>query len=225
MKKAIEDQGKKQVEALNTLKSNKQLTVEDLTPKNSLDNDEAKKELDKIKEIDKNVDREKLVYETDEHTYSFKNFETIKTFGRDIYAGKITIKEADEYQADLLTEILNFRKNTKPRSQEKKQEKEIVLKNLYNFFEGREKILDAFESKIFLTKSKGAGILNPDHSKLKILTPKQMLQRLPIALAQVKAGNNSESLLNEIRQIVYSLYQSKQITKKVYNNIIKSINV
>ena len=60
---------------------------------------------------------------------------------------------------------------------------------------------------------------------LKILTPKQMLQRLPIALAQVKGGNNSESLLNEIRQIVYSLYQSKQITKKVYNNIIKSINI
>ena len=58
---------------------------------------------------------------------------------------------------------------------------------------------------------------------LKILTPKQLFQRLPIALAQVKAGNNSESLLNEIRQIVYSLYQSKQITKKVYNNIIKSI--
>ena len=55
---------------------------------------------------------------------------------------------------------------------------------------------------------------------LKILTPKQMLQRLPIALAEVKAGNNSE-----IRQIVYSLYQSKQITKKVYNNLIKSINV
>ena len=60
---------------------------------------------------------------------------------------------------------------------------------------------------------------------LKILMPKQMLQRLPIALAQVKAGNNSESLLNEIRQIVYSLYQSKQTTKKVYNNIIKSLNI
>ena len=59
----------------------------------------------------------------------------------------------------------------------------------------------------------------------KILTPKPMLQRLPKALAQVKAGNNSESLLNEIRQIVYSLYQSKQITKKVYNNITNSINV
>ena len=49
---------------------------------------------------------------------------------------------------------------------------------------------------------------------LKILTPKQMLQRLPIALAQVKGGNNSENLLNEIRQTVYSLFQSKQITKQ-----------
>ena len=94
---------------------------------------------------------------------------------------------------------------------------------MYKFWEGKEKVLDAFQSKIFSIKSKGAGILNPDHSKLKILTSKQMLQRLPIALAQVKAGNNSESLLNEIRQIVYSFCQSKQITKKVYNNIIKSI--
>ena len=68
------------------------------------------------------------------------------------------------------------------------------------------------ESKIFLIKSKDSRILNPNYSKLKVLTPKQMLQRLPIALAQVKAGNNSESLLNEIREIVYSLYQSKQIT-------------
>ena len=60
---------------------------------------------------------------------------------------------------------------------------------------------------------------------LKVLTPKQMLQRLPIVLAQIKASNNSESLLNEISQIVYSLYQSKEITKKVYNNIIKSIKI
>ena len=60
---------------------------------------------------------------------------------------------------------------------------------------------------------------------LKILTPKQMLQRLPISLAQINVGNNSQSLLNEIIQIVYSLYQSKEITKKVYNNILKSIKV
>ena len=58
---------------------------------------------------------------------------------------------------------------------------------------------------------------------LKILTPKQMLQRLPIALAQVKARNRSENLLNEIRQIIYSLHRAKEISKKVYNNIMNSI--
>ena len=58
---------------------------------------------------------------------------------------------------------------------------------------------------------------------LKILTPKQMLQRLPIGLAQVKACNNSESLVNKIGEIVYYLYQSKQITKKLYNKITKYI--
>ena len=60
---------------------------------------------------------------------------------------------------------------------------------------------------------------------LKNLTPKQMLQRLPKVLAQVKAGNYLENLLNENRQIVYSLYQSKKITKKVCDKIIKSIQM
>ena len=184
-----------------------------------MSNDEAQKELDKIKEI------EKLVYEANEYTYGFKNFQTIRNFGKDIYDSTTTLEDADEHQINLLVEIMNFKKNTKPRSPEKKREKEIVLKNLYNFWEGRKKILDAFESKVFLTKSKGSGFLNFDRSKVKILTTKQMLQRLPTTLAQVKTDNNSESLLNEIRQIIYSLYQSKQITKKVCNNIIKSIQL
>ena len=72
-----------------------------------------------------------------------------------------------------------------------------------------------FNCKAKQDETKGKGLKN--------LTSKQMLQRLSIALAQVKAGNNSENLLNEIRQIVYSLYQSNEITKKVYNNIINSI--
>ena len=127
--KTIEDQGKKQVDALNTLKSNNQLTIEDVIPNDALNNNEAKKELDKIKEIEKSVDREKLTHKTNEYKFSFEDFQAIKTFGRDIYEGKITIKEADEYQRDLLVEIRSFRKNTKPRSQEKKQEKEIVLEN------------------------------------------------------------------------------------------------
>ena len=62
-------------------------------------------------------------------------------------------------------------------------------------------------------------------TELKILTPNKMLKRLPIALAQIKADNNSESLLNEIRQIAYSLYRSNEITKKVYKNLINSIKV
>ena len=68
-------------------------------------------------------------------------------------------------------------------------------------------------------------LLKQEGTGLKILTPKQMLKRLAIALAQISVDNNSENLLNEIRQIVYPLYQSKEITKKVYNNIIKSIKV
>ena len=52
-----------------------------------------------------------------------------------------------------------------------------------------------------------------------------MLQRLPIALAQVKAGKTSENLLNEIRQTIYSLYQAREITQKVYNNIMNSMKV
>ena len=64
-----------------------------------------------------------------------------------------------------------------------------------------------------------------DHTQLKILTPKQMLQRLPISLAQVKAGNTSENLLDEIKKIIYSLYQAKKNTKKVQNNIMNSIKL
>ena len=100
-----------------------------------------------------------------------------------------------------------------------------MINNITRFYNSKEETINSFRDygKMILdavhkskqNKTKGTG--------LKILTSKQMLQRLPIALAQVKAGNNSESLLNEITQIVYSLYESKQITKKVYNNKIKFI--
>ena len=59
----------------------------------------------------------------------------------------------------------------------------------------------------------------------KMVTPKQMLQKLPIALSKVKAGNISEKLLNEILRTIYSLYQAKEITKKAYDNIINSIKL
>ena len=100
-----------------------------------------------------------------------------------------------------------------------------VINNLEIFYKSREEVINFFRDyvEILSNANFGARKNETEGKGLKILTPKQMLQRLPIALAQVKAGNNSESLLNEIRQIVYSLYQSKQITKKVYNNLIKSL--
>ena len=64
---------------------------------------------------------------------------------------------------------------------------------------------------------------NQQGKGVKILTTNQMLSRLPISLAQLKAGNNSVKLKNEIRQLLYSLYRSQNMTKQVYNNLIKSI--
>ena len=169
------------------------------------------------------MDREKLVYDSGKYTYDFRTFNTIRTFGEDIYEGKLTLQEADQDQSDLADQINNFIKETRPKNYDKKQDKKIVTKNLRNFLKAREMVLNGFRSKIFLTKSTGTGLFNTDNSKLKILTPKQMLQRLPIALAQVKAGSNSENLLKEIQQIIYSLYQAKEITKNVYNNLMKSL--
>ena len=177
--KTIEDQGKKQVKALNTLKSDNKLTIKDVIPESVFASDEAKEEINKIKEIEKNVDREKLIYKASKYKHDFRKFNTIRTFGEDIYNGKITLEEADEDQSNLANKINNFIKNTKPQNDKKIQEKKIVKKNLHNFFEAREMVLNGFKSKIFLTKSTGTGILNNDNSKLKTLTSKQMLQQLP----------------------------------------------
>ena len=127
-------------------------------------------------------------------------------------------------QTNLLSYIYDFTKKTKPRNPAQKKLKADVIDSVTSLIEGREMVLTAFKSGIFqVSKESQEG--EGANKMLKILTPNQMLKRLPIALAQVKAGNNSESLLNEIRQIVYSLYRSKEITKKLYNNIINSIKV
>ena len=65
--------------------------------------------------------------------------------------------------------------------------------------------------------------LNQAEQGLKILTPNQMLSRLPITLSQLKDGNNSDKLKNEIRQLLYSLYRSKKLTKNIYNNLTNII--
>ena len=85
------------------------------------------------------------------------------------------------------------------------------------FFEQPDKILKIAKEILDFNKQNQIG------KGLKILTPDQMLSRLPITLAQLKAGNNSEKLKNEIRQLLYSLYRSRNMTKQVYNNLIKYI--
>ena len=120
----------------------------------------------------------------------------------------------------------NFKLNLseiKKGSKKSKEQKNTIynIEMLYRASKEAIKFFDDYSSTVSEVKNKAKN--NTSGKGLKILTPKQMLQRLPIALAQVKAGNNSENLLNEIRQIVCSLYQSKEITKQVYNNLIRSL--
>ena len=105
----------------------------------------------------------------------------------------------------------------------KKKKKKNTLYNIEMLYKRRNNVIKFYDDySSMVSEAKHKIIKGPG---LKILTPKQMFQRLPIALAQVKAGNNSENLLNEIRKIAYSLYQPKDITKNVYNNIIKPIQL
>ena len=90
----------------------------------------------------------------------------------------------------------------------KTAEQKEVIDNLNKFYNSREEVINFFRDYIDMISDAGYKA-KQDGAGRKILTPKQMLQRLIIALPQVKVGNNSESLLNEIRQIIYSLYQSK----------------
>ena len=223
--KTIKDQGEKQVVALESLKdSDKKLTsIKDFIPTENL-NPEIINEIKRIQEIEKNVDRNRMVYKGTNETYDFRNFKIICVFGNEIRNNIVSLDAANIEQANLLSYINDFIGKTKPRNPEKRKLRSDVINSVTSLVNGREMVLKAFQSGIFrkLEESQeGKGV----NEMLKILTPNQMLKRLPIALAQVEAGNNSESLLNEIRQIVYSLYRSKEITKKVYNNIINSIRV
>ena len=130
--KTIEDQGKKQVDALNTLNliimKKLQIKNENIIPKSASASDEAKEEINRILKVEKNVDREKLVYDSGKYTYDFRMFNTIRTFGEDLYEGKITLEEADEDQSDLTDMINEFTKETRPRNSGKKQEKKPLQK-------------------------------------------------------------------------------------------------
>ena len=220
-RKTIKDQGEKQVVALESLKipDKKLPPIKDFIPMENLNAEIINEIKKKIEEIEKKVDRNKMVYKGTNKTYDFRNFKTVRTFRNEIRNNVISLDTANIEQANLLSYISDFMK-TKPRDSEKRRLRADVFNSVTGLVQGREAVLSAFKSGIFQVSKK-----SQEGEGLKILTPNQMLKRLPIALAQVKAAKNSESLLNEIKQIVYSLYRSKEITKKVCNNIINSIKV
>ena len=125
-------------------------------------------------------------------------------------------KEQEKFKADL-----GYINQGPP--QYKSFEQLNVIEKVRNLYNSRENVVKVFNDYA-KNMSKSIHELKQEGTGRKILTPNQMRKRLLIALAQMKAGNNSESLLNEIMQI-FSLYRSKEITKKVYNNISESIKV
>ena len=151
--------------------------------------------------------------------YNFSELTDPLTFLNEIKKSKTSLKEAKNMQTNYLNYLNIIQKGNKNANQKN------TLANINIHFNARNsaiKFIEDYGSMILEAKKLAK---EQEGTGLKILTPNQMLKGLPIALAQVKAGNNSESLLNEIRQIPYSLYRSKEITKKLYNNVINSIKV
>ena len=194
---------------------------------------EIKNEIDDIKKWEENIERKDLKYETNKHMHNFQQFETIRSFGANIFTGKISMDAGKMDQTNLLESMIKFDNESRPRKKENKDKKRNTFDSVNALYEGRELTLNTLRSRIFaIEETQGKGrtrmlVLRPSDlaKRLKVLTPKQMFQRLPIVLAQVKASNTSEKLLNEIGQIIYSLYRAKEITKRVYNNIISSLKL
>ena len=134
-----------------------------------------------------------MVYKGTNKTSDFRNFKTIHASGNEIRNNIISLDTANIEQANLLSYISDFMK-TKPRDPEKRKLRSDVLNNVSSLVQGIEAVLTAFKSRIFqMSKESQEGKGANEGDRIKISTPNQMLKRLPIALAQVKAGNNSES--------------------------------
>ena len=155
-------------------------------------------------------------YKTKKTYIWFQQYKTVRSFGESIYIAKIKINRAEMYQRNLLKRMVKFNNNYRLNSKEDKEN--YTYKSAYSFSKWQELTLIAFKSEIFQIKE-------IQNKGLKILVPTQMLQRLPIALMQVKSDNTSEIFLNQIRQIIYSLYRTKETTKEVYTNIMNPIKL
>ena len=152
--KTIKDQGEKQVVALESLKdSDKKLTsIKDFIPTENL-NPEIINEIKRIEEIEKNIDRNKMVYKGTNETYDFRNFKTIRAFGNEIRNNIISLDTANLEQVNLLSYINNFIRKTKPRNPEKRKLRSDVSDSMSSLVKGREVVLKAFQSGIFHRRS------------------------------------------------------------------------
>ena len=210
---------KKQVKAIQDNKQLVNINKKDYKDKLLLSRERENiynKRLDKIEELNNKIDYNNLKYVTvnNRSSYRFSELEDPITFLNEIKKGKTSLEEAKIEQENLLEYLNVIRKGNKNAEQRKSL---ANINMLYDAKNDAIKFIEDYGSMILEAKKLAR---EQEGTGLKILTPNQMLKRLPIALAQVKARNNSESLLNEIRQIVYSLYRSKEISKKVCNNII-----
>ena len=216
---------KKQVKAI---QYNKQIVNKDdykdkllLSREREIFKDIYNKRLDKLEELNNKIDYNNLKYVilSNGSSYTSSEMEDPITFLNEIKKGETPLEEVKIMQENFLEYLSVIRKGNRNAEQRKTL---TNINMLYNARNDAIKFIEDYGSKILEAKKLAR---EQEGIGLKILTPNQMLKRLPIALAQVRAGNNLESLLNEIRQIVYSLYRSKEITKKVYNSILNSIKV
>ena len=148
--KTIKDQGEKQVVTLESLKDpDKKLpAIKDFIPTENL-NPEIIYEIKRIEEIEKNVDRNRMVYKGTNETYDFRNFKTIHAFGNEIRNNVISLDMANIEQANLLSYINDFIRKIKQRNPEKRTLRSDVLNSVTGLVNGREMVLNAFKSRIF----------------------------------------------------------------------------
>ena len=207
--KAIEEQGKKQVEALENLKLN------EIKPKETKPNeygDYFLNGLAKILESSEPIDFNNLIYfyKGDSAPIKFISYKGPMHIFKSINNGDISLEDIEKEQIKFKRDLAQI-KQQNPRNRSEEQEK--TINNTTNLYKSRQKVVQMFNDyakkmsrNSFESKQKGTGV--------KISTPNQMLKILPIALAQIKAGNNSQSVLNEIRQIAYLCIDQKKLLKK-----------
>ena len=212
--KTIKDQGEKQTE---TIKEQVENQIKRAESNKNADNklrkifDELSYErMTEMKDLSIQNDVDNLTYYFKDRSISLINFILVlRVHFRDIFNGNIELEKAEKDHKQFK---LDLNEITKGNPKNKSEDQIKTVKHIKKLYESRKKVIKLYND---YAKIRSEAKRKSKHcTRLKIITFKQMFQRSPIALAHVEIGNNSENLLNEIRKIVYSLYQSKESPKK-----------